>query len=178
MSTADSPSDDELGRQIGRAMRELPDVPATFRRAAIDLFSAAAPASALPQGARALWRQIAAVLTFDSWTTAGLAHGMRSLGSPTRHLLFNAEGRDIDLRIAPGPESAHILSGQVLGPDETGQVELQRVDADADTRRRVALDPLGEFRIDHLDRGVYLLTLQMGSERIVLPSFEVGEPTP
>jgi hypothetical protein len=178
MSTADFPSDNELGRQIARALRDLPDVPAPLERTAIALFDRVAPSSALQDVARALWHHVAAVLSFDSWAAPGFAHGMRSLRAPTRHLLFTAEGRDIDLRIAPMPEAAYALTGQVLGPDETGQVELQRVGADAGVGRQTALDPLGEFRIDDLVRGVYLITLQVGGERIVLPPLEVGEPTP
>jgi hypothetical protein len=129
-------------------------------------------------------RQIAAVLSFDSWSTASVAQGMRSVRSPTRHLLFSAEGRDIDLRISPAAE-AFGLAGQILGPDEGGTVSIDRADladladgAEGVTAEpRVAtLDALGAFRIDGLSAGAYRLTLHVGNEQIVLPPVQVGEP--
>jgi len=118
-------------------------------------------------------RRVVAVLSFDSWAQPAPALGMRSLKAPTRHLLFSAEGRDIDLRIAPAAR-AFALTGQILGPDETGSVELAEIGGGAPARS-VALDALGEFRIDDLERGRYVVTLRMGGDEIVLPEVDVGD---
>jgi hypothetical protein len=172
-------SDDEFSQQMRRALRDLPDAPAALQRAAVNLW--VAPAPGLLALAQEAIRQIAAVLSFDSWSTAAVAQGMRSVRSPTRHLLFSAEGRDIDLRISPAAE-AFGLAGQILGPDEGGTVSIGRVDgADGSegvtAEPRVAtLDALGAFRIDGLSAGAYRLTLHVGNEQIVLPPVQVGEP--
>ena len=90
----------------------------------------------------------------------------------TRHLLFSAMGRDIDLRIAPA-EELFALSGQILGPDEAGRVEVNA--AGSADKRVASIDDLGEFRVDGLPKGTYLLTLRMGSDEIALPPIEVGK---
>jgi hypothetical protein len=166
-------SDDEFSQQMRRALRELPDAPLALQRAAIGLW--VAPAPGLLSLAQEAIRQIAAVLSFDSWSTAAVAQGMRSLRSATRHLLFSAEGRDIDLRISPMAE-VFGLAGQILGPDEGGTVCVDRADGVPAEQRRATLDALGEFRVEGLSAGIYRLTLNVGSEQIVLPQVQVGEP--
>ena len=169
--------DDTFERTVARSLRELPDVPGALERAAIALFpSATRPASASVP-IRTVWRQVAAALSFDSWAAPGFAHGMRSAKSTTRHLLFAAEGRDIDLRITSPRQATYELTGQVLGPDEEGEAHLERVGTDTGTMRRCTLDSLAEFRIEGLEAGLYQLTLQMGDQRIALPPIELGEPT-
>ena len=85
-------------------------------------------------------------------------------------------GRDIDLRISPAADQ-FALTGQILGPDESGQVELATQTGDgielADARV-AALDALGEFRLDGVRGGTYRLTLRLGGDEIVLPPIEVG----
>ena len=174
MKSIDKLADDELLQQLRRALEALPDAPLALQRAAIELWPAAAQPSPLLSAARAVGRRIAAALTFDSWAAPALAHGMRSAQAPTRHLLYSALGRDIDLRVAPGTDG-FALAGQILGPDETGVVELV-MQSDGDSAARVAqLDPLGEFRIDGVRSGTYVLTLSVGSDAIVLPPIEVGD---
>ena len=164
-------TDDEFSQLVGRAVRELPDAPLALQQAAIGLWPAAGPGAVLSALAKAVVAQIQAVLTFDSWTAPAVAAGMRSLRSPTRHLLFSAQGRDIDLRIVP-EAGGFSLAGQILGPDESGSVQLEG----GGTPRSAVLDGLGEFRIEGIHRGTYVLTLQLGGDSIVLPSVEVGEP--
>lgn len=171
----DDPSDDAFGRLVARAVRELPDAPEALQRSAIGLFPAAGALGTLKALAQAVVTQISAVLTFDSWAAPALAAGMRSGRSPTRHLLYSAQGRDIDLRIAP-EAGAYALAGQILGPDETGRVELADVAAADAPPRVVPLDALGEFRLEGVPRGAYRLTLHLGSDSIVLPPLEMGEP--
>ena len=172
-------SDDELVRTLLRARRELPEAPVAWQEAAVALFQSTAP-SPLLDTAAALGRLVRAVLSFDSWAAPALAGGMRSLRSPTRHLLYSAEGRDIDLRISPqagttaGPFS---LSGQILGPDESGRIELSVLDTGLSAPQHAgALDDLGEFRIDGVPAGLYRLTLHVGDAPIVVQPLEVGVP--
>ena len=172
MPHTDESEDEALSRQLRRALRLLPDAPPALQRRAIDLWRA--PAPGLAQVARAALNHITAVLSFDSWKTPALASGMRSLRSPTRQLLFSASGRDIDLRITV-LGAGYAVAGQILGPDESGQVELARLDTGAEPARQAALDALGEFRIEGLAPGSYALTLQLGGDEIVLPPIDVGE---
>lgn len=156
--------DDAFHRELRRAVRALPDAPVAWQRAALDLW----PASGAADVARAAWRLVSAVLTFDSWAQPATALGMRGSAAAPRHLLYTAEGRDIDLRVLPGA-SGYTLSGQVLGPDAEGELELQPRGA------RAALDELGGFRFEGVARGVYQLTLRVGGDRIELPALDVGE---
>jgi hypothetical protein len=167
-------TDDEFTRLVGRAVRELPDAPPALVQAAIGLWPAAGPAAVLSSLAKAVVAQVQAVLTFDSWAVPTAAAGMRSLRSPTRHLLFSAQGRDIDLRISP-EAGAFVLAGQILGPDESGSVQLDTAEPGA-APLTAELDGLGEFRIGGIPRGSYVMTLLLGGDRIVLPPVDVGEP--
>lgn len=173
-------SDDELVRSLQKARRELPDAPLAWQQSAMALFQPAAR-SPLVDTAVALGRLVRATLTFDSWAAPALAGGMRSLRSPTRHLLYSAEGRDIDLRINPlaGSQVGQFsLSGQILGPDETGRIELAALESEgAAAGHEGALDALGEFRIDGVPAGLYRLTLHVGDAPIVVQPLEVGVPS-
>jgi hypothetical protein len=161
------PSDDDLAPLVKRAA-DLPDAPPELIGAATALWPTK---PAMAEVARAATRLLAAVLKFDSWHGAPVAFGMRSLPAETRHLLFSAMGRDIDLRIAPA-EELFALSGQILGPDESGRIEVNA--AGSPDKRMAPIDDLGEFRLDGLPKGTYLLTLRMGGDEIALPPIEVG----
>jgi hypothetical protein len=177
MKTVEHFTDDEFARHVHRAVRELPDAPAAWQQAAIAMWPAPATLttrSAAMETARALVRYVSAVLTFDSWAAATLAHGMRSVRNPTRHLLYSAQGRDIDLRITPAAEHFS-LSGQVLGPDETGRIELALVDTPTSPGHHGVLDALGEFRLDGVPAGRYVLTLHVGAESMQVQNIDVGE---
>lgn len=169
MKPDDQLTDEELASLVPRAAA-MPDAPDDLIRAAEDL----APRGAAGGGvARAAARLLAAALRFDSWAGAPLAFGMRALPADTRHLLFSAMGRDIDLRITPA-ERHFALAGQILGPDESGRIELTPQAGQGEGRRTAAIDELGEFRLDDVHSGTYRLTLRMGSDEIVLPPIEVG----
>lgn len=178
MKPLDDLSGDEFERLLHKAVG-LPDAPPNVLRAAIALFPTEQPRQAplLQTVAQAALRQLAAVLSFDSWAVAPMAAGMRALRSETRHLLFSVPGRDVDLRIAPAAEH-FVLTGQVLGPDESGQIELRRLPADGPDNAApalTALDALGEFRLPAVRAGTYVLTLRLGGDEIVLPPIDVGE---
>ncbi len=168
--------DDELSRLTQRALRELPEPPPGLQQRVLALFPArpglGAAAGALAAGAL---HHVLAVLSFDSWAAPTQALGMRSLRDPTRHLLFSAQGRDIDLRILPGSQGAGFaLAGQILGPDEAGQVELRPHGGAAPLH--AALDAMGEFRLDGLPAGACTLTLALGGDLIELPTLQLGDP--
>lgn len=188
MKPIDSMTDDEFTALVQRAAR-LPDAPASMLQSAIDLWPRARPtAGGLTE---AVGNIIHAVLSFDSWARPAGALAMRSAGSDTRQLLFSASGRDVDLRIAR-LAGTYTLTGQVLGPDESGTIvlvaesrpegsqagppESQSADGEPLTGSRVTpLDELGEFRLDDINAGTYHLRLRLGSDEIVLPPVVVGE---
>lgn len=165
-------SDPEFIAVARRAVRTLADAPEAWQQAAIGLFPAAP--SPWAQAAAAVLRTLQAALAFDSWAQPAPALGMRSTATEVRHLLYSVDGRDIDLRVAAaGPEFN--LSGQVLGPDEHGVIELASDGLGSRMAHVASLDTLGEFRIDGVRAGSYVLTLRLGSDEIVLPAIEVGE---
>lgn len=176
MKPIDSITDEELAALAQRAAA-LPDAPRDAIDAAKALYDHRGDApgpcrDGMVDVARSGARLLAAVLRFDSWAGGSAVRlGMRSLPAETRHLLFSAMGRDIDLRIAPAEEQ-FALTGQVLGPDEAGRAELAC--AGSADMRVAAIDELGEFRLDGLTQGTYLLTLRMGRDEIALPPIEVG----
>ncbi|MFZ2649049.1 MAG: hypothetical protein WA210_02985 [Burkholderiaceae bacterium] len=167
-------TDTEFCRLAGRASR-LADAPQGWVDAALALWKVTPRVAA--NGAKPkLLTRIAAALSFDSWATPALALGMRSMALDNRHLLYSARGRDIDVRINLAADR-FAVTGQILGPDEFGEVELaSQGDAPGSATPRTArLDTLGEFRFDAVDRGAYLLTLRVGNDEIVLPPIVIGE---
>jgi len=178
MKPLDQLTDDEFAHRLQQAVQALPDAPPALQRAALGLFPAAAglaaTTAALGALARGALRQVLASLTFDSWAAApaGAPAAMRSLRSATRHLLYNAQGRDIDLRVSAAG-GAFSIAGQVLGPDEAGAVTLTP-QPPAGKPLSATLDALGEFRLDGVPAGTYLLALQFGGDEIMLPPLELG----
>jgi hypothetical protein len=152
-----------------------------FNRLVVQMATARAdPRTARPlgQGLRQVLQRVAAALRFDSQGAGGPAAGLRGALADTRHLLFSAKGRDIDLRVAP-VGGAFALSGQVLGPDEGGRIELaahlRAGSPPPPPTRHASIDPLGEFHLDGISHGTYVLTLQLGQDEIVLPPIEMQD---
>ncbi len=175
MKPLDQLTDDELGAALARIAAELPPAPEAWRRSAGALFVAPpGRAQAALEAATALGRWVQAVLRVDSWAQPATAAGLRSARSGTRHLLYSAEGRDIDLRIVAAAES-FVLTGQVLGPDEQGQVALQRSDGTGQPQQ-AELDAMGEFRLAGIEPGRYRFMLHAGGATIEVPELDVGMP--
>jgi hypothetical protein len=175
MKPVDTLSDDEFVHLVQRAVA-LPDAPPELVRAAVSLWSRH-EATPLADAARAGLRLVTAVLSFDSWARPPVALGMRGAAADTRHLLFSAKGRDVDLRISRAAD-LFALTGQILGPDEAGLVELSAPAGSAPgtfDARTAPLDAMGEFRLEGLHGGTYRLTLRMGGDEIVLPPIDVGD---
>lgn len=161
---------DEDFEHLLRHAVALPDAPPALVHRALSLWK-----TELRTGvAQSLLRRIAAVLSFDSWAMPAAAAGVRSGAAETRHLLYSAQGRDIDLRITRHG-AGYSLAGQVLGPDEAGQVEL--APAAGGAARSTLVDALGEFRIEGVGAGDYVLTLRLGGDEILLPAVWVGAPS-
>lgn len=118
--------------------------------------------------------RIVALLTFDSAASSPLALGVRGTAAAARQLLFSAEGRDIDLRIAPSPGgSAGVeVSGQVLGPDMRGTILLEGAAGHWSTE----LNELSEFSFEAVPAGHYTLTLQLQGAIVVLPALQLEQP--
>lgn len=165
------PSDDALALLAHRARRALPDAPPALLQAAIGLWTTAPPMSL-----GAALRRVVAVLRFDSWALPPQALGMRGVAADSRHLLFSAEGRDVDLRITREAGGGWSLAGQVLGPDETGHILLEPAAGGAG--HRANLDALGEFRVDGVAAGPWHLRLETAEQVIVLPAIDVGGQRP
>lgn len=163
-------TDAELLARLPEASR-LPDAPAAWQRRALGAWRTSSP---LADALQTLRERVLAVLSFDSWAASPLAAGLRSTGSATRQLVFSVEGRDIDLRIAPG-DQRFTVSGQILGPDERGAVALSSEQV-ALTVHETALDDFGEFTLKDVAPGRYRLTLMLSQQEIELPAFDIGHP--
>ena len=131
-----------------------------------------------PEPGPSLGQRILATLGFDSWAVSPVLV-TRSALPTTRQLLFSAEERDVDLRISwprtAGEPVGLTLAGQVLGPDDAGEVSLVRDGSPVGT---VPLDEFGEFRFVGLEAGSYALTLRFGEVEIVLPPIDIGHAAP
>lgn len=156
-------TDEELAVWGQRAMRELQDAPEWLVGTAIALWRTPAPTTL---------RRVLAALRFDSWSDRP-ALALRAAHEPARHLLFTADGRDIDLRISPGMPPAYDLQGQVLGPGDAGVVQLAAAQGLGETRRAV-LDELGGFELFGLPAGRYRLIVQFGADSLELPELDIG----
>ena len=172
-------TDDEFADLVHAAVA-LPDAPPALARSAIAIFRDAQPSplTTAITAAENVLQRVRAVLTFDSWATGPAALGLRSMPTQgqTRHMLFSAQGRDIDLRILSAADS-YVLAGQILGPDDKGMVELS-VNTHSDhsplTARSVAIDDLGGFQMTDVRAGTYWMTLRLGNDAVELPAIDVG----
>lgn len=151
--------------------RVLQDAPESVVQRAIDLFATRArPVAAAAPAPAGVLRRLVAVLGFDSAAVNPQAAGLRSTASAVRQMLFSADGRDVDLRIAPGSGGWQV-SGQVLGPDAAGFVEVSC----GETFHAVqAWNDLAEFRIDGVPAGRCRIVLRSGDWEMALP--ELGIP--
>jgi hypothetical protein len=175
MTSIDSLSDDAWLTLVRQAI-SMPDAPPQLLARALELWRLHRPPPYMPPHRAPQSRQRwVALLSFDSWGSPPVAAGMRALPADFRQLLFTTGVCDVDLRIAPAAEG-YALSGQLLGPDGAGSVELAPLGGPeaATLRRTVALDAQSEFRIDGVHSGSYLVTVRLAADEIVLPPIDVG----
>lgn len=116
------------------------------------------------------WRRVLATLRFDSGQ-APLALAVRGPQLRTRQLLYGAEECDLDLRITPVGDRWSV-SGQLLGPDGSGRVELHG--AGGVVQATTALSDLGEFVLPPVSSGGYTLRLRAGDLEVEVTSLDLG----
>lgn len=112
-------------------------------------------------------KHVVAVLNFDSRQLSP-AFGIRSGQSVARQLLFSVGEYDLDLRVAPD-DGAWVVSGQVLGECEHGQVELRA----EDFSERASMNDLCEFYLPRVPPGSYSLMVYISNMVIEVPKFEL-----
>lgn len=111
--------------------------------------------------------RVVAVLSFDSRQLSP-AFGIRSGRSVARQLLFSVGGNDLDLRVAPD-DGAWIVSGQVLGDCDRGDVELRG----ENITERASMNELCEFYLPRVPPGSYSLLVHISKLEIEVPEFEL-----
>lgn len=113
-------------------------------------------------------RRVLATLRFDS-ARMPLAFGVRADQGRARHMLFNAEGHDLDLRVTRA-EDGWLVFGQVFGPSASGQVELRGTESMA----RTALNDMRTFALPPVPAGSYALHLSLDDAEIEIVGLELG----
>ncbi|GAB4427988.1 MAG: hypothetical protein OHK0015_10450 [Chloroflexi bacterium OHK40] len=114
-------------------------------------------------------RRVLAALRFDSWQQP-LAAGVRSGVGEVRHLLYATNDRELDLRIMPGDDGWRLI-GQVLGPEEAGEVVLV-----GPVTVSATLNDSCEFELPSVPAGRYDLLLRQGDQQLVIEAIEIGPP--
>ena len=155
---------DGITRVIGLMRADTADdAPAPVVDRAIALFrTRRAPESVVAR------RRLLAALRFDSWRTLPQA-GMRGGTLSERQLLFSAESFDVDVRITRSGE-VWTVAGQVLGPEQGGQVVLQG----ARGTLQGVLTELSEFKLSPVPPDTYTLIVQLSSVEVEITGLEVG----
>lgn len=114
------------------------------------------------------------------WVLCDWEHGLESLDIlPTtpelahRYRLRIGNDRCVDLGVEHHAGQLRLV-GQVLGPDETGAVELASESIGASGAHVAPLNAGGEFHINGIRPGLYVLTMRLSGDDIVLPAFRIG----
>lgn len=164
-----TPTDEELAHALS-ASRVMVDAPEQSILRAVGLWQHRPAAAVAGQG---LLRRIVAVIAFDSASAAAPALAIRAANPGARQLLFTAEGRDIDLRIAAQPAGGRpkfCVSGQIFGPDVVGQAELRAPDYQS-TR---TWNDMSEFSFEDVPPGACTLVLRSAEWQVELPAFQLA----
>lgn len=115
-------------------------------------------------------RPIVAVLTFDS-RYAQRTHGVRSLHTSSRQLIYSAPDTELDLRISVQHEEC-LLAGQVIRDDcAGGTIEIWNEDSSAE----VNLNELCEFMFPAVPVGNYSLRARLPQIEIEIPKLELKD---
>jgi hypothetical protein len=138
------------------------DAPRDVKANALALFQARA-ASAKPS----VVRRVLAALNFDS-AQSSPAYGLRSGQPQSRQFLYSAGENDLDLRVRPNGE-AWVVSGQVLGQCDGGEVELR---GEAGTAA-VRMNDLCEFTLPPVPTGRYTLQLRLNDVEVEVPDLDL-----
>lgn len=156
-----------LKQTIGLMRTDLTeDAPAYLVERAMNLFNAH-----IAEKAPSLLQRLHAVLQFDSWQMTP-AWGLRAGQSSARQIMFNAGEHDLDLRITPLGQS-WVISGQVLGTGQHGQVTLKEINDSANINLQAELNDLLEFTLPATAAGKYQLVLTLDNVEVIVPEFEL-----
>ncbi|MEJ5246493.1 anti-sigma factor family protein [Caldilinea sp.] len=113
-----------------------------------------------------------ATLSFESRTLAP-AFGLRSQSVAELQQIYNADGFDIDLRIAPDA-TAWTVSGQVLGVEKAEVAGVATLVGGELTLHASLSDDLF-FRFVGVQSGRYTLIVRLGAVELVVEDLVVGE---
>ena len=147
--------------------RTLVDAPEALVLQAVALFQRR------PQAATTVrpWRQLVARMSFDSTLAGAATAAVRNNHADTRQLLFEADGREVELRISavPGTDRWH-LSGQVLGPEDSGWACLNSTDGYS---AESTWSDLSEFSFEDVPPGLCTVVLRGGDWELFLPDLAI-----
>jgi anti-sigma factor RsiW len=113
-------------------------------------------------------RRLIGTARFDS--AGGLPAGRRAGAGSERQIVFFAGDLAVDLRLTRA-DNEWLVSGQVIGGDRQGQVELHGQDT---TIEADIIEP-GEFELQPVAAGTYTLLLHMPKLEIEIPALEIGD---
>ena len=130
-----------------------------------------------PRVAQAISRAVAArrpaprrLIASPRFDSAGAMPAGRRAGAGTeRQSVFFAGDLAVDLRLTRSDDE-WLVSGQVIGGDRQGQVELQG----AGTTIEAEIVEPGEFELEPVSPGTYTLLLHMPELEIEIPALEIG----
>lgn len=115
--------------------------------------------------------QAIASLVFDSLARPAIA-GVRSTETINRQLLYQAGNYSIDLQVAPAEHMRADIFGQILKEGEAAFESVAGLRLEISRRGEpifsTVTDDMGEFKISGVDRGVYDLRIEVGSESITV----------
>jgi hypothetical protein len=83
--------------------------------------------------------------------------------------VFNAGEIDLDLRLSP-VDSGWVVSGQLLGSSQGGEVELHGPGGVA----RATLNQLCEFKLTPVQPGLYTLMLRLDGADLEMTDLDIG----
>ncbi len=115
-----------------------------------------------------LFERITALLKFDSQQLMP-AYGVRSAAATERQMLFAAGERELQLQLARANDE-WIVSGQILGDCEGGEIEIKN----SSLSKQTALNQLCEFTLPQVPAGTYSLTLRLNHIEIEVPNLDLG----
>ena len=139
-----------------------------------------APAATLTDAVGAAVRKVRAVPRLIAGHHTGRT-GLRSAGlsRQTRHLMFSADGRDIDLRIVSAANS-YVLAGKSSDPRSGfGRDPVDTsIDRDGPPPQSVELDDLGSLNWKQCAPAPYWMTPGFAGDVVELPPIDVGNHQP
>jgi len=127
-----------------------------------------------------LVQRLVASLTFDGFAGPAVAGARGGATGTDRQLLFGTDVADVAFHILPGKAGTMVLDGQVLLVDDEADadadVALVAVDDGGEVSAVVATDVEGQFRLEGIAAGSYVLRIDLGNVQLDVGPFEVTSP--